>query len=39
MISEELSVDGSEIGGDKYMCTCEEGSGKCPYCDGALDIF
>ncbi|CAI6279543.1 putative protein yosZ [Bacillus subtilis] len=21
------------------MCTCEEGSGKCPYCDGALDIF
>ncbi|AAC13144.1 putative protein yosZ [Bacillus subtilis] len=21
------------------MCTCEEGSGKCSYCDGALDIF
>lgn len=36
MRSCELTVAKLEV---KYMCTCEEGSGKCPYCDGALDIF
>lgn len=36
MRSCQLTVAKLEV---QYMCTCEEGSGKCPYCDGALDIF
>lgn len=34
----ELKKELNEIGG-RNMCTCEESSGKCPYCDGALDII